>query len=71
MNRILVESSTIKSIGYNFKQAILEIEFIRGAVYRYFNVPQSEFLALKFANSKGKYFSNNIVKNYKFKKVSE
>jgi hypothetical protein len=35
-----VESSAITSIGYDVELKILEVEFVSGAVYRYFGSPR-------------------------------
>ena len=38
MKREHVESSNIESIGYDVKTQTLEIEFLNGAIYQYFDV---------------------------------
>jgi hypothetical protein len=38
MERFVVNSSNINSVG--FENGILEVEFVSGSVYRYFDVPQ-------------------------------
>ena len=43
MNRVLVDSSCIASIGYESPECELDIEFRAGSkVYRYFEVPPEE-----------------------------
>ncbi len=39
MDRIQVRSSNIRSIGYDQNRQILEVEFLKGGVYQYFDVP--------------------------------
>ena len=39
MKRQHVESSNIESIGYDERSQTLEIEFLNGGVYQYFDVP--------------------------------
>ena len=68
MKRRQVQSSNIKSIGYNPYQHKMEIEFNSGAVYRYKNVPKSEYLNLLSAESKGRYFHKNMRSVYKYRK---
>jgi hypothetical protein len=61
MTRIVLDSSTIASIGYDPARCELEIEFRqRGDVYTYFDVPaeDKEFMA---AASKGEYL-NRVFK---------
>ncbi len=67
MTRTSVESSNIKSIGYEAKTRTLEVEFNTGKVYQYFNVFSDEYDALMASDSKGKYFGQFIRgrKDYK------
>ena len=51
MLREPVDSSVIASMGYAADRQILEIEFRTGDVYRYFDVPVEEHLALQRAES--------------------
>jgi len=71
MKRIEVSSSTIKSIGYSVKDYTLEVEFLRGAVYRYNNVNSDEVVQLLFAESIGAYFNKYIAKVYEYTKISD
>ena len=43
MERQYVSSSNIASIGYDPDNQVLEIEFLSGAVYQYYDVPQSVY----------------------------
>lgn len=69
MERNYVTSSNIRSVGYDTDNQILEIEFNSGAVYRYSNVPNSEYEGMMNADSKGKYFHSNIKERYSFVKL--
>ena len=61
MNRTEVDSSQIKSVGYDEATLMLEVEFrYSGSVYTYFDVPKSEYDAMMAAESVGKYFNANI-----------
>jgi hypothetical protein len=71
MLRTNVQSSSIKSIGYNTEELILEVEFARGAIYSYFQVPENVVKELMSAESIGSYFSKNVSKIYKFEKIGE
>ena len=68
-NRIPVESSNIKSIGFDEDSSTLEIEFLSGTVYQYFDVPFPVYEGLMEAGSKGQYFAQNIKGQYRFVKV--
>jgi hypothetical protein len=62
MDRIQVSSSNVASIGYDSDNMILEVEFLSGGLYEYYNVP--EFLFNDFINSpsKGQFFDQHIKK---------
>ena len=60
MRRLGVESSAIRSVGYDDDLAILEIEFTSGDVYRYHAVPPSVHRDLMDAESRGRYFVAHI-----------
>ena len=64
MDRIAVQSSNIRSVGYNSGSSTLEIEFNSGRVYQYLSVPKDEDERLMSASSKGRYFNNNIKDAY-------
>jgi uncharacterized protein len=70
MNRILVPDSTnIASIGYDQETQTLEVEFIKGSLYQYFDVPQVVYEDFVSADSKGKYLANKIKGNYRYARV--
>ena len=71
MNRTHVESSDIESIGYDSRSQTLEIEFLKGSVYQYFDVPGYIYRDLMNADSHGKYFSANIKGVYRYSKVKK
>src|SRR5262245_3833453 len=60
-----VESTAIEKIGYSKRRHILEIEFVNGAVYRYFDVPLSVYRDLMSAESKARFYDSNIRKHYR------
>jgi hypothetical protein len=70
MKRINVNSSSIKSIGYDLTNT-LEIEFSRGAIYQYKKVSAGEVCDLIFSESIGKYFDQNIKKKYIGEKIND
>jgi len=69
MQRENVKSSNLKSVGYDALAEVLEIEFLDGCVYQYFNVSEYVYNSLMGASSLGKYFSQNIENLYKYNKV--
>jgi hypothetical protein len=69
MQRQAVNSSNLRSVGYDQSDKILEIEFHSGGVYRYDNVPHSVFQDLMDAPSHGKYFHAHIKGVYPYTKL--
>ena len=70
MEREYVESSMMTSIGYDRDTATLEIEFKNSShVWQYFGVAEQVYLELKYTDSKGKFFRNNIKGSYQEARV--
>lgn len=70
MARHPVDSSLIRSVGYDPASSILRVELLAGAVYDYFDVPYSTFAEFLAADSKGGYF-NDYVKDLYAYEVAE
>lgn len=69
MHRDPVSSSNLKSVGYDHDEKVLEIEFHRGGIYQYFDVPKLVYKSLLAAKSKGTYFVENIRGAFRDKKL--
>lgn len=69
MKRDSVQSSNIASIGYDKNSATLEIEFLNGGVYQYFDVPKNVYDEIMAAGSHGQYLAQNIKGRFRFSKV--
>ncbi len=69
MNRIMVKSSNLVSVGYDSSTHVLEVEFQTGSIYRYYSVPEPIYQGLMIAPSKGEYLHDNILNQYKFVEV--
>lgn len=69
MRRRRVESRTVRSVGYQRRSRVLEIEFQSGAVYQYADVPATVYEEFWKAESKGKYFNGEIREEYAFVRV--
>ena len=59
-----VHSSAIAKVGYSRRRHILEIEFVNGAIYRYFDVPRPLYRDLMSAESKARFYDLNIRRHY-------
>lgn len=64
-----VDSSQLRSAGYDEEESDLYVEFKTSTVYRYSDVPQTIFEKLKNSESPGSYFSGNIKGVYEFKRL--
>lgn len=70
MERQYVSSSNIASIGYDASDMILEVEFLNGAIYQYYDVPQRVYDGLMSASSHGSYLDAYVKKGgYRYSKI--
>ena len=69
MQRTPVSSSNIASIGYDPASEVLEIEFVNGAVYQYFEVPGVIYDALMSAPSHGVFLNANVKNHFRFERL--
>ncbi len=68
MERASVNSSVLKSVGYDKERKILETELVNNTLYEYYKVQEKEYLNLMNADSLGEYY-NKIIKKHKYKKL--
>jgi hypothetical protein len=65
MRRRLVNSSSLRSLGYDPRSQMLEIEFHSGSVYQYFGVPRTVLEEMLGQHSLGTYFNAEIRDVYR------
>lgn len=70
MIRQKVKSSDIDEIGYDKGSQILEVKFLDGSIYDYFNVPIDRYWGISQADSKGKYLTERIKGQYRYERLS-
>ncbi len=71
MERIRIKSGTLRAIGYDESEQILEIEFHRGGIYRYFGVPKQIYDGLMNSESSyGNYHTRCIKNRYRHEKIT-
>jgi len=63
-----VDSSNIKSVGYDPSTLTLEIEFTSG-IYQFAGVSQKTFNTFETAGSKGRFFATFIKGRYESTKI--
>ena len=69
MNREMVASSNVISIGYDEPSQTLEVEFSNGNVYQYYNVMQDVYDKLMASSSKGQFLNTYIKNAYAYARV--
>jgi len=68
-NMIPVNSSNLKSVGYDEAESILYVEFKANTLYEYYDVPSEVYEELLKAESKGKYYNAEIKTKYRVSKI--
>ncbi len=69
LEQILVESSVIKSISYDYIDWIMYVIFIGDKEYEYYSVPEKVFTDFVNSESKGQYFNSNIKYKFSFNRL--
>ena len=69
INRQPVVSSNVASIGYSRRLHALEVEFTRGAIYRFLDVPRAAYRELMASDSKGHFIAERLRGRYRFVRV--
>lgn len=69
MQRQLVSSSNVRSVGYDPLNRVLEVEFLNRSIYHYLGVPSSNSHRLMKAESKGGYLSRQVKGIYSYRRV--
>lgn len=64
MDRKNIDSRMLLSIGYDASNSTLELEFNSGAVWQYFDFPESLWYEFEAADSQGKFFHREIKNQY-------
>jgi hypothetical protein len=64
-----VVSTNVAGIGYSRHLRALEIEFTRGAIYRFLDVPHDIYTGLLASKSKGHFINHRIRGRYRFVRV--
>jgi hypothetical protein len=69
MERKRVNSSKIRSVGYDERNQTLEIEFTTGQVLQYLRVSHETYRRLMAAPNAAAYFEDNIAEDYTSRRV--
>jgi len=69
MDMISVESKNVANVGYIEETQLMAIEFIRGPVYVYKDVPKSVFEGMLSPETADEYFDKNVKNGFVNKRV--
>jgi hypothetical protein len=64
-----IKSSNIKKTEYDTETKVLVVEFNNNIKYEYDEVPHQIYTKFRKAESQGKFFTTDIAKNFKYKKL--
>ena len=70
MERVPVESNSLRSVGYEAATQTLEVEFTNGRIYRYAEVPPQTHDWLMRSKGKGGYFNRMVRDRYAMRDVT-
>lgn len=65
-----VESAAIDAIGYDAEARTLQVRFVSGGDYRYFDVPAAVAAAFEAAESKGRFFRAHLLDRFTFERLA-
>ena len=69
VDMVAVESRNITYLGYNEENKVLAVEFLRGPVYVYKEVPKSTYEELLASEALDDYFDKNVKNGFANKRV--
>ncbi|RAI44344.1 KTSC domain-containing protein [Rhodoplanes roseus] len=69
MDRESVSSTNVASIGYDNATETLEVEFLNGGIYQYYNVSGELYEQFRAAGSKGQFLARYIKNAYPYSRV--
>lgn len=69
MHRTAIASPGIEQLGYEEGSEILEIKFVSGTVYEFYNVPLKMYEQLMSSPRKEFYYESNILVRFPYKRI--
>ena len=69
MDRISVQSSNVAEVGYDPGKMTLEVAFLSGSVYQYFDVPEVLFQEMLHSESVGRFLNSQIKESYRYARL--
>lgn len=71
MRRERLESTSLRSVGYDPSARVLEVEFLNGGVYQYLDVQDDEYEEFREADSKGRYLNTAIKPSHRYRRLKK
>ncbi len=62
-------SSNVASVRYDSEQNLLEVEFLNGGRYHYYDVPEQVAQSFEQAESKGVFLAHSIKGHFRYSRV--
>ena len=69
MPRETVDSAAIEAVNYDERRQYLDIELTTGRTYRYRDVPPAIYAAFMVAESKGRFYNDEIRDAYEYTRL--
>ena len=66
MTITVLDSTSLRTVGYDAERQLLQVEFHNRSIYQYFEVPATVYQELMQAPSKGAYFNKSIRLRFDF-----
>lgn len=63
------DSTAVSAIAYRAREHALDVTFVSGGVYRYFDVPEEVFDRFRYAESAGRFMHEEILEQYEFERL--
>lgn len=71
MKMVKVESSMVRSIGYDARNNRMRVKFTDGSLYSYANVPEKVYNKLLDAESIGRFMREYVIGVYEASRITE
>ena len=69
MIEVSIKSTSLNKATYDALKENLRVSFVNGSIYEYQGVPSKTFTQFRLAKSQGKFLNENIVSQFKTRKV--
>ena len=69
MIEVSIKSTSLNKATYDALKENLRVSFVNGGIYEYQGVPSKTFTQFRLAKSQGKFLNENIVSQFKTRKV--